>query len=94
MVTQTLCNFSAHKTLAKEIDSGQIPWNKESVISLYDKIAEEVNTTFAGFMSKAFHCPTTRGSVIKAGRELVALKGLFITKKRYAVLILIKKVNE
>jgi hypothetical protein len=78
--------FSAHKTLAKEIDSGQIPWNKESVISLYDKIAEEVNTTFAGFMSKAFHCPTTRGSVIKAGRELVALKGLFITKKRYAVL--------
>ena len=78
--------FSAHKTLAKEIESGSIPWTKESVISLYDKIADDVNTTFASYMNKAFHCPTTRGAVIKAGRELVALKGLFITKKRYAVL--------
>ena len=45
-----------------------------------------MNTSFASFMGKAFHCPSTRGSVIKAGRELVASKGLFITKKRYAVL--------
>ena len=78
--------FSAYKTLKKEIDSGKIPWTKESVISLYDKIAEETNLTFPTFMNKAFHCPTTRGAVIKAGRELVASKGLFITKKRYAVL--------
>ena len=78
--------FSAHNTLSKEIESGKIPWSKESVIGLYDKIADEVNTTFSGFMNKAFHCPTTRGSVIKAGRELVAVKGLYITKKRYAVL--------
>ena len=48
--------------------------------------AEEMNTTFTSFMTKAFHCPSTRGSIIKAGRELVAIKGLFITKKRYAVL--------
>tara|TARA_S200000501_G_C20794814_1_gene731287 strand:- start:305 stop:1507 length:1203 start_codon:yes stop_codon:yes gene_type:complete len=78
--------FSAHKSLTKEIESGQIPWTKESVIGLYDKIADEVNTSFTSFMTKAFHCPSTRGSVIKAGRELVASKGLFITKKRYAVL--------
>ena len=38
-------------------------------------------------MSKAFHCPNTRGDVIRGGRELVASKGLFITKKRYATLI-------
>ncbi len=78
--------FSAYKTLAKEISAGSIPWSRESVIGLYDKIADEVNTTFSGYMNKAFHCPTTRGSVIQAGRELVAVKGLFITKKRYAVL--------
>ncbi len=78
--------FSAYKTLTKEIESGQIPWTKESVIGLYDKIADEVNTSFTAFMTKAFHCPSTRGSVIRAGRELVASKGLFITKKRYAVL--------
>ena len=78
--------FSANKVLEDEIKQGKIPWNKDSVISLYDKIAEEVNTSFTGFMTKAYHCPATRGSVIKAGRELVASKGLFITKKRYAVL--------
>ena len=37
-------------------------------------------------MLDAFHCPKTRGEVIKAGREIVASKSLFITKKRYAVL--------
>jgi len=78
--------FTAHKTLKNDIDAGKITWNKDSVIALYDKIAEEMNTTFTGYMTKAFHCPNTRGSIIKAGRELVAIKGLFITKKRYAVL--------
>lgn len=37
-------------------------------------------------MQTAFHCPTKRGEVIAAGREIVASSGLFITKKRYAVL--------
>ncbi len=80
------CYFSAYKTLKKEIDTKQIPWSKESVVTLYDQIGEEVNKTFPQFMLDAFHCPKTRGEVIKAGRELVAIKGLFITKKRYAVL--------
>ena len=80
------CYFSAYKTLKKEIDSGVIPWSKETVISLYDQIGNEVNTTFPQFMLDAFHCPKSRGEVIKAGREIVASKGLFITKKRYAVL--------
>jgi len=78
--------FSAYATLKEDIDKGHIPWEKENVIALYDKIAEEVNETFTGFMTKAFHCPKTRGEVIKGGRELVASRGLFITKKRYAVL--------
>jgi DNA polymerase elongation subunit (family B) len=78
--------FSAYKPLQKEITAGQIPWEKENVIALYDKISSEVNSSFAGFMTKAFHCPKSRGEVIAAGRELVASKGLFITKKRYAVL--------
>jgi len=37
-------------------------------------------------MLDAFHVPKTRGEVIKAGREIVGSKSLFITKKRYAVL--------
>ena len=80
------CYFSAFRTLQKDIEKGLIPWSKESVVQLYDQIGEEVNKTFPQFMLDAFHCPKTRGEVIKAGRELVAIKGLFITKKRYAVL--------
>jgi DNA polymerase elongation subunit (family B) len=80
------CYFSAYKTLKKEIDSGQVPWSKESVVQLYDQISEEVNQTFPQFMLDTFHVPKSRGEVIKAGREIVASKSLFITKKRYAVL--------
>jgi DNA polymerase elongation subunit (family B) len=80
------CYFSAYKTLQKDIEKGVVPWTKESVVQLYDQIGEEVNRTFPQFMLDMFHCPKTRGEVIKAGREIVASKGLFITKKRYAVL--------
>ena len=80
------CYFSAYKTLKKEIDAGHIPWTKESVVALYDQIGEEVNNTFPQFMLDQFHCPKNRGDVIKAGREIVGSKSLFITKKRYAVL--------
>ncbi len=80
------CYFSAYNTLRKEIDAGHLSWTRDSVIELYDTIGEEVNGTFPKFMQDAFHVPKTRGEVIKAGREIVASKGLFITKKRYAVL--------
>ena len=78
--------FSAYTTLKKEIDNGSLPWSRENVVELYDTIGETVNGTFVKFMQDSFHCPKTRGDVIKAGREIVASKGLFITKKRYAVL--------
>ena len=78
--------FSAYSSLKNEIAKGQIPWDKDTVIKLYDTIADEVNSTFPQFMLDAHHCPKSRGEVIKAGREIVAIKGLFITKKRYAVL--------
>jgi len=78
--------FTAYNSLKNEIQKGEIPWDKETVIKIYDNVAEEVNSTFSQFMQDAFHCPKSRGEVIKAGREIVAVKGLFITKKRYAVL--------
>jgi DNA polymerase elongation subunit (family B) len=78
--------FTAWPVLKNDINKGLIPWNKESVVQLYDQISEEVNDTFPQFMLDDFHCPKSRGEVIKAGREIVAIKGLFITKKRYAVL--------
>ena len=79
--------FSAYEILKKEIDAGQIPWTKESVVKLYDQVADEVNNSFKKFMGQAFHCMKSRADVIQAGRESVATSGLFITKKRYAILI-------
>jgi hypothetical protein len=78
--------FTAFTSLKTEIAKGQIPWDKDTVVQLYDSISDQVNATFPDFMLNAFHCPKSRGDVIKAGREIVAIKGLFITKKRYAVL--------
>ncbi len=78
--------FSAYETFKKDIDAGHIQWDKDTVIQLYDHIGDEVNLTWPSFMKSAFHCPESRGELIKAGREIVGEKSLFITKKRYAVL--------
>jgi DNA polymerase elongation subunit (family B) len=79
--------FSAYPVLKEDIDQGLIPWSKETVITLYDQICEEANSSFSDFMYRAFHTPKTRAEVIKAGREIVAESGLYITKKRYAALV-------
>ena len=80
------CYFTAYPVLKKEIDAGNMTWNKDTVIALYDSIADQVNHSFPGFMEQAFHCPREMGAIIRGGREIVASTGLFITKKRYAVL--------
>jgi DNA polymerase elongation subunit (family B) len=36
-------------------------------------------------MERAFHAPRKNGEIIKAGRELIGDRGIFITKKRYAI---------
>jgi DNA polymerase elongation subunit (family B) len=79
--------FSAYPVLKEDIDQGLIPWSKETVITLYDQICAEANSSFSDFMYRAFHTPKTRAEVIKAGREIVAESGLYITKKRYAALV-------
>jgi DNA polymerase elongation subunit (family B) len=83
--------FSAWSVLQKEVEEGRMQWSKEICIQLYDSIADQVNASFPGFMEQAFHCPRELGSIIKGGRELIADRGLFITKKRYAVNIFDKE---
>lgn len=79
------CYFSAYPILKEQIDKGELEWNKDTCIELYDQIAELTNASFPAFMEKAFHCPRKNGEVIKAGRELIGDRTLFITKKRYAI---------
>ena len=80
------CYFTAYPVLKPEIEAGRMTWNKDMAVQLYNSIADQVNESFPGFMEQAFHVPRSMGEVIRGGREIVASKGLFITKKRYAVL--------
>ena len=82
------CYFSAWPAIKEEVAAGRMEWTKETCIQLYDSIADQVNASFPAFMERACHVPRSNGELIKGGRELVASKGLFIKKKRYAVLII------
>jgi DNA polymerase elongation subunit (family B) len=79
--------FSAWPAIKDDVESGRMEWNKDICIQLYDDIGEQVNTTFPDFMYRAFHTTPELGAIIRGGRELIASRGLFIKKKRYAVLI-------
>ena len=81
------CYFTAWPAVREEVAAGRMEWNKETCVQLYDTIADQVNASFPAFMERACHCPRSMGSLIKGGRELVAEKGLYLKKKRYAVLI-------
>jgi len=82
------CYFSAWPILKDDVESGKLEWSKEKCITLMDQVCEQANTTFPDFMYKAFHCPKSRSDVIAAGREIIAQSGLYITKKRYAALVI------
>jgi len=83
--------FSAYPILKEQIDKGEIDWNKELCIQLYDSIADQANDSFPAFMERAFHAPRKNGEIIKAGRELIGDRAIFIVKKRYAINIFDKE---
>jgi len=85
------CYFSAWPILKEQIAKGELDWNKETCIGLYDSIADTANDSFPSFMEKAFHAPRKNGEIIKAGRELIGDRAIFITKKRYAINIFDKE---
>ena len=81
------CYFSAYPMVKAEVEAGKMEWSKDLAVQMYDNIAESVNQSFTTFMQQAFHVSALQGDIIRGERELVAIRGLFITKKRYAVMI-------
>jgi hypothetical protein len=80
--------------LKPEIEAGNMTWSREIAVLLYNSIADQVNDSFPGFMEQAFHVPREMGvRLSRGGREIVASKGLFITKKRYAVMYYDKETS-
>lgn len=85
------CYFTAYPALKPQIEKGELEWSKELCVELYDNIADQANDSFPAFMEKAFHAPRKNGEIIKAGRELIGDRAIFITKKRYAINIFDKE---
>jgi hypothetical protein len=81
------CYFSAYEILKEDPAYADFEWTRENIISLYDNISDVVNESFPEFMQRSFNTTLERGAIIAAGRELVASSGLFIKKKKYAVLM-------
>ena len=79
--------YSMYPVYKQEIDDGTIEWNKDKVLQLYDEVADQVNESFPEFMKTFFNVPRQEGEIIVAGRENCATQGIFIKKKRYAMLI-------
>lgn len=67
-------------------DIEDFDWSADNVIQLYDTVSEQMNDSFPQYMIDAFHTTLENGKIIEAGREVVAQKGIFIKKKRYALL--------
>lgn len=58
----------------------------ETAVAAADEIAKITNATFPGFMAEAFNCTGGRELLIKAAREVVAERGLFLkAKKKYTL---------
>lgn len=85
------CYFSVYPIYNEQIKNGEMNWNKEICIQVYDAIAEETNSSFPAFMERAFHVTRKNGEIIKANRELIGDRAIFITKKRYAINIFDKE---
>lgn len=60
--------------------------NKEEAVEVADYVADTVNERFPEFMRRAFNCQPGHDDLIKAGREIVGSKGLFLNaKKKYTI---------
>lgn len=79
--------FSAYPILKEQIENGEIKWDKETAAEFYDAICEETNKTFPKYMKENHNSPDNFNHTIAAGREIVGSTALYITKKRYAIMV-------
>jgi DNA polymerase elongation subunit (family B) len=62
--------------------------NKADAIRVADATAAQVNAGWPKFMQTAFNCQPGYDSLMKAGREVVAERGLFQAKKKYILKVI------
>lgn len=59
--------FSAYKSWKNDIDAGKIPWDKDTVVTVYDQIGEVVNESFPAFMEKSISLSTKSWGSYQSG---------------------------
>jgi DNA polymerase elongation subunit (family B) len=59
--------------------------NEADAIKMADYVADVVNKSFQEFMQRSFMCHPGYDNLIKAGREVVSDRGIFVDKKRYVL---------
>lgn len=59
---------------------------KEEVIDMYIKIGDDMGATFPKFMDDKFNTGLEKGAIVGADLEMVGSRGIFLKKKRYAIL--------
>ena len=78
--------FFANNVLVHNTDSTYFKTyatNTADAIKIADSVAKVVNKSFQPFMKEAFLCQPGYDEKIKAGREVVSDRGIFVDKKRY-----------
>lgn len=85
--------YSIWPEIGEQIERGDIEWDKELAVELYDQVSDEVSSTFPKFLNSTFNVPEKNALVIRSAREAVATNALFIKKKRYACLLYIVEDN-
>jgi DNA polymerase elongation subunit (family B) len=82
------CYFSAYSILREEIERNEVEWTKESIIETYNALAKAVSATFPEFLLEKLNVPIKRSTgVIASSRETVSETGIWMVKKRYAILM-------
>lgn len=79
---------SVYFSVAHYMKQEGLPFNltKEEVVDMYVKIGDEVGESFPEFMDKMFNTGIEKGKIVGADLEMVGSRGLFLKKKRYAIL--------
>lgn len=62
--------------------------NAEEAVLIADAATEKVTASFQKFMQDTFLCGPGFDDIIKAGREVVASRGIFVQKKRYILRVI------
>ena len=79
--------FSAWPAIKHEVAEGNITWDKDVAVEIYNQISDDVSNSFPEYLKKTWGVPSDLGKNIQSAREIIAETGLFIKKKRYACLV-------